>query len=80
MPNQGTGSPVNCIILRQGGSTSPTAVFYQYPWSSYCRLYWYSYDQEVKVVETVAVFKCKDWKKARQRAWKEYREFLKKQN
>jgi hypothetical protein len=54
---------VNQVTLLRGGATSPTVVLYQLA-SGRCRLYWYAFDQDGLESQTIAVFKCKDWRRA----------------
>ena len=55
------------ITLLNGGATAPTVELYQTQ-SGHCRLYWYCYDQEEFITETIATFKEKIWTKAVDRA------------
>ncbi len=50
-----------------GGATSPTVEVYQCE-SGYCRVYWYAFDQDGSVRETIGTFREKNWSKAIERA------------
>ena len=54
---------VNKVTLLNGGATSPTIELYQLA-SGRCRLWWYAFDQDGEESETIALFNCKDWKRA----------------
>jgi len=54
---------VNKVTLLNGGATSPTIELYQLA-SGRCRLWWYAFDQDGAESRTIAVFNCKDWKRA----------------
>lgn len=63
------------VIFLEGGATSPTVELYRLP-SGRCRLWWYCFDQDGRTSRTIATFKSPSWKKAREKGWKIFLEFM----